>query len=53
MTNRAIAEELQVAEDTVKSHMRHVFQKFDVADRAHAVHRAWELGVLPETAVAS
>jgi DNA-binding NarL/FixJ family response regulator len=49
-TNRAIAAEHYLAEDTVKTHARRLFRKLGVGDRAHAVHRAWELGILRRTA---
>ena len=35
--NRAIAQRLCIAEDTVKSHMKSIFRKMGAHDRAHAV----------------
>ena len=45
-SNRAIAEELVVTLDTVKSHVTHVLDKLGVANRTQAVTRARELGLL-------
>lgn len=45
-SNRAIAEELFVSEATVKTHLAHVFEKLGVADRAAAVARGYEQGIL-------
>lgn len=44
--NRLIAKELFVSEATVKTHLTHIFEKFGVSDRAAAVARAYELGIL-------
>ncbi|CCH80019.1 two-component response regulator (YvqE) responding to cell wall stress [Nostocoides japonicum T1-X7] len=45
-TNRAIAEHLFVSEATVKTHLIHVYDKLGVSDRAQAVARGYELGIL-------
>jgi LuxR family transcriptional regulator, maltose regulon positive regulatory protein len=45
--NQAIAEELVVTLDTVKSHVTHILDKLGVANRTQAVARARELGLLP------
>jgi DNA-binding NarL/FixJ family response regulator len=45
-SNPAIARRLQLAEATVKTHLLHVFEKLEVADRTRAVTRAMELGLL-------
>ncbi len=37
MTNRQIAEQLVISEDTVKTHVRSIFRKLGVTDRAQAV----------------
>jgi ATP/maltotriose-dependent transcriptional regulator MalT len=42
----AIAAELFVAYDTVKTHLKNVFKKLGVSDRAHAVAVAYERGLL-------
>jgi len=34
LTNRQIAQRLFVTQDTVETHLRHVFQKLDIASRS-------------------
>ena len=34
LTNRQIVQRLFVAQDTVETHLRHVFQKLDIASRS-------------------
>jgi len=46
LSNPQIAAELFIGEATVKTHLLHVFEKLEVADRTRAVTRALELGVL-------
>jgi NarL family two-component system response regulator LiaR len=46
-SNREIAEQLFVSENTVKTHCARVFDKLGAARRTHAVKRAKELGLLP------
>jgi DNA-binding NarL/FixJ family response regulator len=41
-----IAERLTISLDTVKSHVRHVFTKLRVRDRAQAVIAAYESGLV-------
>jgi DNA-binding CsgD family transcriptional regulator len=45
MTNRAIARQLSISNDTVKSHIRHIIQKMHVKDRTQAAvvatRRGW------------
>jgi DNA-binding NarL/FixJ family response regulator len=48
LSNGAIAEQLSLSEGTVKNHLTHIFQKLDVKDRAQAVRRAIEWGLLHE-----
>ena len=44
--NGAIARGLSLSEDTVKTHARRLFVKLNAHDRAHAVARGYQLGVL-------
>ena len=41
-----IAEDLYVSVNTVKSHLRSIYRKLDVANRREAVERARELSLL-------
>ena len=45
-SNRSVAEELFVSEATVKTHLTHVYEKLGVTDRAAAVARAYDVGIL-------
>ena len=46
LTAREIADELCVSVNTVKTHMRHIYAKFDAHGRREAVERARSLGLL-------
>ena len=46
-TEAQIAERLFLSRNTVKTHLRGVYRKFEVASRADAVQRARETGLLP------
>lgn len=46
MSNADIAADLHVASDTVKTHMRHVMEKFGVRNRTHAVASGLRAGVI-------
>lgn len=46
LTNAAIAEELVVAQSTVKTHINHIYAKLGVSQRTQAVARARELHIL-------
>ena len=46
LTNPAIAAELYVSEDTIKTHARRLFGKLGATDRADAVARAFRQGLL-------
>jgi DNA-binding NarL/FixJ family response regulator len=48
LTNARIAAELVITEATVTSHINHIFAKTGVRDRAHAVHYAYEHGLVAE-----
>ena len=45
-SNRDIARELFISEATVKTHLSHLFTKLGVTDRAAAVAKAYEQGIL-------
>lgn len=45
LNNRSIAEQLVISEDTVKTHVRAIFRKLGVTDRAHAVSVALREGI--------
>ena len=44
--NQAIAAELVISLDTVKSHVAHIMAKLEVANRTQAVARTRQLGLL-------
>lgn len=46
MTNDEIAAELYLSTHTVKTHVWRLRTKLGARDRAHAVQRGWELGLL-------
>ena len=45
-TNAQIAGELHISQATVKTHLLHIYDKLGVADRAAAVARAYDSGIL-------
>jgi DNA-binding NarL/FixJ family response regulator len=45
-SNREIANELDITEDTVKAHMKSILSKLDAKDRTHAVVVALKRGIL-------
>jgi ATP/maltotriose-dependent transcriptional regulator MalT len=45
-SNKRIARTLEISPETVKSHVKHIFSKLDVATRSAAVSRAASLGLL-------
>jgi DNA-binding NarL/FixJ family response regulator len=51
MANRAIAAELGIGEETIKSHVKRVLRKLKARDRTSAVLRSWHLGLLPPDAM--
>ena len=46
MTTAQIAEQLYISENTVKTHVRHILDKLDASNRAEAVSKAIQLGVI-------
>ncbi len=46
MTNKQVAREIGLAEETVKAHLKTIFAKLDVADRTHAVTVAAKRGII-------
>lgn len=50
MSNRAIATEMGISEETVKCHVARILVKLDARDRSGAVLRAWRWGLLPPDA---
>lgn len=47
ISNKEIARNLCVSENTVKFHLKNVYSKFAVRTRLQAINAAYELGVLP------
>src|SRR5262249_52323272 len=45
LSNKQIARSLAIAPETVKSHVKHIFTKLGVENRAQAVSRAKSLGL--------
>ena len=45
-SNKQVAWELSVSEETVKAHLKNIFEKLDVADRTHAVTVAAKRGII-------
>ena len=46
MSNAEIATELHISETTTKTHVAHILMKLDLRDRAQAVVRAYESGLI-------
>jgi DNA-binding NarL/FixJ family response regulator len=46
MTSAQIATKLFISENTVKTHVRHILEKLEASNRAEAVSRAVQLGIL-------
>jgi DNA-binding NarL/FixJ family response regulator len=45
-SNKQVAWDLSVSEETVKAHLKNIFEKLDVADRTHAVTVAAKRGII-------
>ena len=48
-SNKAIASQIHLSENTVKSHISHIFDKLNVQSRAEAVAVALQRGLVPST----
>jgi DNA-binding NarL/FixJ family response regulator len=46
-SNKGIAHQLGLSENTVKAHVSHIFDKLDVQSRAEAVAVALQRGIVP------
>jgi DNA-binding NarL/FixJ family response regulator len=46
MTSAQIAKNLFISENTVKTHVRHILEKLEASNRAEAVSRAIQLGII-------
>jgi DNA-binding NarL/FixJ family response regulator len=46
LSNQQIAERLFISNDTVKTHMRHIFEKLAVSDRTQAAVKAIRQGIV-------
>jgi DNA-binding NarL/FixJ family response regulator len=49
MTSAQIANDLFITENTVKTHVRHILEKLEAANRAEAVSRAIQLGLIRQS----
>lgn len=46
LTTQQIASRLFISENTVKTHVRHIFEKLEVSNRAEAVGKSMQLGLI-------
>lgn len=46
-TSSQIADDLVISENTVKTHVRHILEKLEASNRAEAVSKALQLGLIP------
>jgi DNA-binding NarL/FixJ family response regulator len=49
MTSSQVASELFISENTVKTHVRHILEKLEAGNRAEAVSKAVQLGLIRRT----
>jgi DNA-binding NarL/FixJ family response regulator len=47
-TTASISDELFISENTVKTHIRHILEKLEAANRAEAVSKATQLGLIKQ-----
>ena len=46
LTTQQISGRLFISENTVKTHVRHIFEKLEVSNRAEAVGKAMQMGLI-------
>jgi LuxR family maltose regulon positive regulatory protein len=46
LSNRALAQEFGVSENTIRTHLRNINAKLEVSSRTHAVAKARQLGLV-------
>lgn len=46
LENSEVASELGISINTVRSHLKRTYPKLDAENRAHAIHRGHQLGLL-------
>jgi DNA-binding CsgD family transcriptional regulator len=46
MTSAQIADDLFISENTVKTHVRHILEKLEASNRAEAVSKAIQIGLI-------
>ena len=46
LSNQAVGEALFISDDTVKSHLRRIFERLGVTSRTQAIHKAQQLGLI-------
>jgi LuxR family maltose regulon positive regulatory protein len=49
LTAREIAGELYISMNTLKTHLKHIYERLDVSSRGEAIERARNMGLLSES----